>query len=59
MKESDASRLTEVAIEVASLKKAYGALQAVDGISFTVREGEVFSLLGPNGAGKTTTMQIL
>ena len=40
-------------------KKAYGKLQAVDGISFSVDEGEVFSLLGPNGAGKTTTIEIL
>jgi ABC-2 type transport system ATP-binding protein len=47
------------AIEVSSLKKAYGKLQAVDGISFSVNEGEVFSLLGPNGAGKTTTIEIL
>jgi ABC-2 type transport system ATP-binding protein len=46
-------------IEVSSLKKAYGSLQAVDSISFTVNEGEVFSLLGPNGAGKTTTIEIL
>jgi len=47
------------AIEVSSLKKAYGSLQAVDAISFTVDQGEVFSLLGPNGAGKTTTIEIL
>jgi ABC-2 type transport system ATP-binding protein len=47
------------AIEVASLRKAYGQLQAVDSISFSVGEGEVFSLLGPNGAGKTTTIEIL
>ena len=47
------------AIEVSSLKKAYGKLQAVDSISFSVNEGEVFSLLGPNGAGKTTTIEIL
>ncbi len=46
-------------IEVSSLKKAYGQLQAVDGISFTVKDGQVFSLLGPNGAGKTTTIEIL
>jgi ABC-2 type transport system ATP-binding protein len=46
-------------IEVASLKKYYGDLKAVDGISFTVNEGEVFGLLGPNGAGKTTTIEIL
>ncbi|HKT21169.1 MAG TPA: ABC transporter ATP-binding protein [Nitrososphaerales archaeon] len=47
------------AIEVEGLKKKYGDLQAVDGISFTVKNGEVFSLLGPNGAGKTTTIEIL
>jgi ABC-2 type transport system ATP-binding protein len=47
------------AIEVSSLMKAYGKLQAVDGISFRVNEGEIFSLLGPNGAGKTTTIEIL
>ncbi len=47
------------AIEVSSLKKAYGSLVAVDGISFAVDKGEVFSLLGPNGAGKTTTIEIL
>jgi ABC-2 type transport system ATP-binding protein len=46
-------------IEVSSLKKAYGSLQAVDRISFSVTEGQVFSLLGPNGAGKTTTIEIL
>ncbi|HUI00773.1 MAG TPA: ABC transporter ATP-binding protein [Nitrososphaerales archaeon] len=47
------------AIEVSSLQKAYGALKAVDGISFSVSQGQVFSLLGPNGAGKTTTIEIL
>ena len=47
------------AIEVDSLKKAYGSLAAVDSISFSVNKGEVFSLLGPNGAGKTTTIEIL
>ncbi len=51
--------MAQAAIEVASLKKAYGSLKAVDGISFAVKEGEVFSLLGPNGAGKTTTIEIL
>jgi ABC-2 type transport system ATP-binding protein len=48
-----------IAVEVADLRKAYGAVEAVRGISFTVNEGEVFALLGPNGAGKTTTVEIL
>jgi len=47
------------AIEVESLRKSYGGVNAVDGINFIVREGEVFGLLGPNGAGKTTTVEIL
>jgi ABC-2 type transport system ATP-binding protein len=46
-------------VEVNSLKKYYNEIKAVDGISFTVSQGEVFSLLGPNGAGKTTTIEIL
>jgi ABC-2 type transport system ATP-binding protein len=49
----------DVAIEVEDLRKDYGSHQAVRGISFTVRRGEVFGLLGPNGAGKTTTVEIL
>jgi ABC-2 type transport system ATP-binding protein len=51
--------LTLIPIEVSNLKKHYGDIKAVDGISFTVNEGEVFALLGPNGAGKTTTIEIL
>jgi ABC-2 type transport system ATP-binding protein len=47
------------AILVDGLRKSYGAVDAVRGISFTVEEGEVFGLLGPNGAGKTTTIEIL
>jgi ABC-2 type transport system ATP-binding protein len=47
------------AIVVRDLRKSYGELEAVRGISFEVREGEVFGLLGPNGAGKTTTVEIL
>jgi ABC-2 type transport system ATP-binding protein len=46
-------------IEVTSLRKHYGVLKAVDDISFSVHEGEVFGLLGPNGAGKTTTIEIM
>jgi ABC-2 type transport system ATP-binding protein len=48
-----------IPIEVSNLKKYYGDIKAVDGVSFTVNEGEVFALLGPNGAGKTTTIEIL
>jgi ABC-2 type transport system ATP-binding protein len=48
-----------MAIEVSGLHKSYGELEAVRGLSFSVRRGEVFGLLGPNGAGKTTTVEIL
>ena len=47
------------AIVVEQLAKRYGAVCAVDGLSFSVATGEVFGLLGPNGAGKTTTVEIL
>jgi ABC-2 type transport system ATP-binding protein len=46
-------------IEINGLVKRYGQRAAVDGVSFSVREGEIFGLLGPNGAGKTTTLSIL
>jgi len=49
----------EPAILVRDLRKSYGELEAVRGISFDVARGEVFGLLGPNGAGKTTTVEIL
>src|SRR4051794_15323609 len=47
------------AIVVESLRKRYGAVQALDGVSFSVGEGVVFGLLGPNGAGKSTTVRVL
>jgi ABC-2 type transport system ATP-binding protein len=47
------------AISVTGLRKRYGAVEAVRGVSFDVATGEVFALLGPNGAGKTTTVEIL
>lgn len=50
---------SEFAIYVRGLRKSYGNFEAVKGIDFEVRPGEVFGLLGPNGAGKTTTVEIL
>jgi ABC-2 type transport system ATP-binding protein len=47
------------AIEVRDLRKAYGDVQAVDGVTFDVQAGECLALLGPNGAGKTTTTEVL
>src|SRR3972149_1021699 len=47
------------AIEVSGLTKKFGALTAVDNVSFTVAEGEFFGFLGPNGAGKTTLIRML
>src|SRR3974377_1276994 len=49
----------DVAIEVRDLRKSYGEMEAVRGVSFEVSRGEVFCLLGPNGAGKTTIVEIL
>jgi ABC-2 type transport system ATP-binding protein len=46
-------------IEVKNLYKAFGEVKAVDGVSFKVKKGEIFSLLGPNGAGKTTIISML
>ncbi len=51
--------MADVAIEVSDLRKHYGPVEAVRGLSFGVERGEVFGLLGPNGAGKTTTVEIL
>ena len=46
-------------IEVKSLVKTYGSKRAVDGVSFTVKRGEILGFLGPNGAGKSTTMKMI
>src|SRR6516165_231371 len=52
-------RTTEAAISVAGLRKRYGAIEAVRGISFEIAPGQIFGLLGPNGAGKTTTLECI
>src|SRR5262245_44864880 len=46
-------------IEVAGLSKTYGTTRAVDNVSLTVADGEIFGLIGPNGAGKTTAMECI
>jgi ABC-2 type transport system ATP-binding protein len=46
-------------VQVSNLRKRYGALEALRGITFEIKPGEVFGLLGPNGAGKTTTIEII
>ena len=51
--------MSDVMIEVDGLTKDYGPTRAVDGVSFSVRRGEVLGFLGPNGAGKSTTMKML
>jgi len=51
--------MDDYAIEVRDFRKTYGDFIAVDGISFDVKQGEIFGLLGPNGAGKTSTLESL
>src|SRR5207247_6523518 len=46
-------------VSVGGLRKRYGDIEAVAGVTFDVKQGEIFALLGPNGAGKTTTVEIL
>jgi len=48
-----------VAIEVKNLVKSYGSIEAVKGVSFSVKDGEIFGLIGPNGAGKTTVLRVV
>jgi ABC-2 type transport system ATP-binding protein len=51
--------VTTPSVQVRGLRKSYGPFEAVKGVDFDIRPGEVFGLLGPNGAGKTTTVEIL
>lgn len=51
--------MAETILKVDNLRKSYGKKKAVDGISFVVKEGEIFGILGPNGAGKTTTLEMI
>ena len=51
--------MVESVIEVSNLKKTYGEIKALKGISFEVKKREVFTFIGPNGAGKTTTLEII
>src|SRR5579863_8315806 len=57
---SDAAGATEqTMVSVAGLVKRYGRFTAVNGVSLSIRRGEIFGILGPNGAGKTTTLEII
>jgi ABC-2 type transport system ATP-binding protein len=58
MRRQGASKLS-LAVEVQSLTKKFGSIQALNDISFNIKKGEVFGLIGPNGAGKTTTLRII
>ena len=51
--------MSDVVIDIAGLRKSYGAVPALDGIDLRVHRGEIFAFVGPNGAGKTTTVEIL
>jgi ABC-2 type transport system ATP-binding protein len=53
----EALGMSKAVVEVNDLRKSYGGRTVVDGVSFSVEEGEIFGILGPNGAGKTTTVE--
>src|SRR4029077_6428948 len=51
--------MADTLLEIKNLRKKYGDFEAVKGVSFSVKRGEVFGILGPNGAGKTTTLEMI
>src|SRR5204863_3085405 len=51
--------VAEAVIDIRDLRKSFGALRALDGLTLSVPRGSIFALLGPNGAGKTTAIKIL
>jgi ABC-2 type transport system ATP-binding protein len=59
MIETIEQQATDTVVEVRNLRVRYGATVAVDGISLSIRRGEIFGILGPNGAGKTTTVECI
>jgi ABC-2 type transport system ATP-binding protein len=56
---ADSARDDQPVVTVDNLVKSYGRARAVDGVSFSIREGEIFGIIGPNGAGKTTTVECI
>ena len=51
--------MSKVVLDVSNVTKTFGNRVAVNNVSFTIKEGEIFGFLGPNGAGKTTTMKMI
>lgn len=51
--------MNDIAVDIKNIKKTFGTFQAVKGISFSIKKGEIFGILGPNGAGKTTTLNMV